>query len=276
MTSRKPDFIIIGCQKSGTTALKYYLTQHPDIWCPKDELHYFDQREHKGIQWYYSQFDSKAKLVGEKTPAYIFFPEIPNKIRTMSRHIKLIVLVREPVSRAYSEYMMQHLKGVMPYPFEELVFDEDGDVNTERVCIRRGMYAMQLKNLYKYFNKNQVLVLKAEDLKTNRQETIDKVTDFLGVDRFEPEDKSDRHVGGQPKYRTVEYLTGIFTRIQGYNHKHFDFIHWCATKCIRVLKHFNRTTGYEPMKPETKKKLQEFFKEPNKELEMLEGITWQT
>lgn len=272
---RKPDFIIIGCQKSGTTALKYYLAQHPDIWCPGDELHFFDQREHKGMDWYLSQFDRPEKVVGEKTPAYIYFEEIPEKIKQMKPDIKLIILLREPVSRAYSEYMMQHLKGAMPYSFEHLVFDESGKVNEERVCIRRGMYAKQLNNLYKYFNKNQVLVLKAEELKLNRQETIDKVTDFLGVDRFVPEDMTDRHVGAEPKYKIVERLTGFFTKLQGYNHKRWDSIQWIATKCIRFLKHFNSSSnGYTPMKEDTKVKLQLYFDKHNKELYKLEGIKW--
>jgi len=272
---RLPDAIIIGCQKSGTTALKYYLAQHPDIYATNDELHYFDQREHKGIEWYLSHFTGRTeKITMCKTPAYIFFPEIPAKIKEMRQDIKLIVLLREPVSRAYSEYMMQHLKGVMPYSFEHLVFDEDGKVDTNRVCIKRGMYAKQLENLYQYFDKSQVLVLKAEDLKTDRQNIINIVCDFLEIDRFVPADQSDRHVGGQPKYKIIERLTGIFTIIQGINKKRFEWIQWIATKCIRILKHFNRTRGYEPMKDSTREKLERFFEPHNAELEVLERIRW--
>ena len=272
---RKPDFLIIGCQKSGTTALKYYISQHPDIWMPKDELHFFDQRYKKGMKWYLSHFNRPEKCVGEKTPAYIFFPTIPKHMRQMNKDLKLIVLLREPVSRAYSEYMMQHLKGSMPYSFEHLVLNAKGEVNKDRVCIRRGLYAEQLRNLYMYFDKKQVLVLKAEDLKTSKQETLDKVFKFLGVALFIPHDLTNRHIGGQPKSKTLEKLTGVFTAMQHFNHKHSEIIHWTATKCIRALKHFNKTkNGYDPMKESTRQKLEEFFKEPNRELYEMEGISW--
>lgn len=273
---RKPDFLIIGSQKSGTTALKYYLNQHPDIWCPSDELHFFDQRLHRGMEWYLSHFTGRTeKVVGEKTPAYLYKEYIPKMIKEMKPDIKLIALLREPVSRAYSEYNMIHLKGQIPYSFEKLVLDKNGEVRPERVCIQRGMYANQLTNLYKYFSKNQVLILKAEDLRENRKETLEKVYDFLGVKYWIPEDMSDRHVGGEPRSKVLMSITGFFTGIQCVRRRVlFDWITWCDTKVIRFFKCINKRRGYKPMKDETRKKLEDYYKEPNKELYELEGITW--
>lgn len=270
---RKPDFLIIGCQKSGTTALKYYLAQHPDIWCPKDELHFFDQRYKKGMNWYLSQFDRPEKVVGEKTPAYVFFKHIPKQIYQMKPDIKLIVLLREPVSRAYSEYMMLHLKGVMPFPFEHLVFNSKGEVDKERVCIRRGLYAEQLKNVYKYFNKNQVLVLKAEDLKTDKQKTLNKVFKFLDIGLFIPHDMTNQHIGGSPRSRVLNYITGLFTAIQKFSSTKYFKLHWAATKCVRATEYINKQKGYKPMKKSTRQKLEKFFEKPNQELYRMEGIS---
>ena len=104
----QPDFICVGAAKSGSTSLHEILAVHPDIWLPAaKELHFFDNPDHyaRGMSWYREQFSAAPAnaMVGEVTPAYLSYPEIPARMREhLGDALKLIFLFREPVSRAYS------------------------------------------------------------------------------------------------------------------------------------------------------------------------------
>src|SRR2546423_13513556 len=112
-----PDFLIIGGQKCGTTSLYYYLIEHPNI-APavRKQMHFFDNRFKKGFGWYKSNFPTifskwyktflhKQKFVsGEATPYYLFHPLAASRVHQFLPDVKLIVLLRNPVNRAYSHY----------------------------------------------------------------------------------------------------------------------------------------------------------------------------
>jgi len=270
---RKPDFMIIGVQKAGTTALKIYLLQHPDIWMSKDEIHYFDTQPFRGDRWYLNHFQRMDKFVGEKTPGYIYHEHAVKHLAKLCPDTKLIVLLRNPVSRAYSEYKMLRLNGYYHESFEQVVF-KDGEIFERPAVIRRGLYVEQLKRLYKYFNKNQILVLKAEDLHNNKQEVVNQVTDFIGASRFTLIDDADKHVGGEVRFEWLNYITGFFEHIRNQNKRKFLFVSYFCTKIIRWTKGINKIKGYRPMNEDTKKKLQEYFAEKNKELYDMVGIKW--
>jgi len=112
----QPDFLIIGAQKAGTTALYRYLSQHPQIlenntW---KEIHYFDKSENyaQGFGWYLGHFPSKfqkrRKLTCDATPSYIYFQHVPKVIKQDLGNIKMIAVLRDPVARAYSSWQMHH------------------------------------------------------------------------------------------------------------------------------------------------------------------------
>lgn len=116
-------FLIIGAQKCGTSSLFYYLLQHPELALPeKKEIHFFDAKHQNGIGWYEDHFSHKKKAdkqTGEATPYYLFHPLVPQRIAIHYPQIKLIVLLRSPIDRAYSHFWMiktvirkawQHLK----------------------------------------------------------------------------------------------------------------------------------------------------------------------
>jgi hypothetical protein len=112
----KPTFLVIGAQKSGTTSLHAYLADHPAILCatPK-EVHYFDQAYHRGDRWYLAHLPlagrgiaararaGVAPAVGEVTPAYLFTPLVPQRAHAFDPRLKLIAVLRDPVTRAYSQ-----------------------------------------------------------------------------------------------------------------------------------------------------------------------------
>ena len=103
-----PDFVIIGAQKSGTSSLYDFVVQHPAILpAAKKELHYFSLGYKKGEYWYRLRFPIRASqklLSGEASPIYLFYPMVPGRMKKLLPDVKLIVILRNPVDRAYSHY----------------------------------------------------------------------------------------------------------------------------------------------------------------------------
>lgn len=202
----KPNFFITGSQKAGTTALQHYLSQHPQVYLFPYEIHYYDLFEKKGLKWYLKKFrkTNGAIAVGEKTPAYMYDPDIPEKIKRDFPDAKLIFMIRNPVKRAYSSYWMYYLGGMFSKSFEEVIFDKKYDL------FDRGLYYYQLVRYGKIFPKDQMLVLFAEELKAKPNETMKKVYDFLNVNNdFKGDNTTPIFVGGKPRYEFIRRITGI-------------------------------------------------------------------
>ncbi|MCS6959003.1 MAG: sulfotransferase domain-containing protein [Pseudanabaenaceae cyanobacterium SKYGB_i_bin29] len=195
----KVNFLIVGTQKGGTTALAKFLSQHPDIClAPVKEVHFFDydRHYHLGIDYYHSFFPNYRgqKLIGEATPIYMYLPHIAPRIAEYNPQMKLIVLLRNPIDRAYSHYQMELQRQWEILPFAVAIALEplrlslpqnlDAEKTAKRVCsyCHRGFYTAQLRNLYRYFPREQVLVLLQEDLANDHSSTLEKVYAFLGVE----------------------------------------------------------------------------------------------
>lgn len=268
---RKPNCIIIGCQKCGTTALKKYMAQHPDVFMTKNEVHYFDQKKKLPIEWYCSLFnDRKEKIVGEKTPAYCYFKEIPKQIAELNPNCKIIMCVRDPVARAYSEYQMRKLSGEVRGKWEK--------VWNTRNYLSRGLYAEQLRNILKSFPKEQVLIIKTGNLYSNREETVKSVFHFLNIDEeFIPPQLKDYHKGGTGRFKSLEYAARFFILLRRFFRQFKwgwwldDFFHYF----VMYIKEVNKKKGYKQMSKKMQIKLQEYYKEPNEEFKRMTGIGWE-
>lgn len=272
MKIRKPDLIIIGVQKAGTASLRYYLNQHPDIQMLMREGHFFENNPKPNMNEYYRWFGKmKAKIVGEKTPSYIFLSYIPKIIHKYLPNVKLIMMVRDPADRAYSEYNMLRLNGIEKNDFSYAIR------NYPRSYLQRGMYAKQYKNLLRYFKEEQILLLKAENLKNNKLETLNKVYRFLDVEEFIPSDLSNRHIGASPSNKYITYICKIIENIRAksmnnlngagkvlmYNLTSFFMLH---------LKRQNKKEGYEPMNLEDRRYIYKELVEDIGEFYKLTGI----
>src|SRR5690242_8679107 len=102
-----PHFLIIGAQRCGTTSLFEYLANHPEIVPPSvKKIHFFDSEYEKGEAWYRARFPvlENGFITGEATPYYLFHPRVPKRVRNWNPNVKLIVLLRNPVDRAYSHF----------------------------------------------------------------------------------------------------------------------------------------------------------------------------
>ena len=206
-----PDFLVIGTQRGGTTSLYRYMTAHPMVRAAQcKEIHYFDAEYGRGSAWYRSHFplagtDGRAPRLqtGEATPYYLFHPHAPQRVAALVPDVRVIVLLRDPVQRAYSHYHHELAKGREELTFEEAVAREaerlDGEL--ERMTqdpgydsarlrhhsyVARGRYAEQLDRWYAAFPPGQVLVLRSEDLYGNAAATVDEVDRFLGLPPRKP------------------------------------------------------------------------------------------
>ena len=199
------DFMIIGVQKGGTTALGQFLAQHPQIGMaePK-EIHLFDAEDYApetpvaDLDAHYRRHFPHcpaAQIRGEATPTYLFFPEIAPALKRYNPALKLIVLLRDPVQRALSAHRMQRTRGREHLPFALALLAEPWRLQRDRhprrhrsatrehAYRRRGLYAAQLENLYAAFDSAQVLVLRSEDLRHHHEAVLHRVFNFLGVEQ---------------------------------------------------------------------------------------------
>ena len=122
-----PDFLVLGAQKAGTTALYAYLRWHPGITGPSwKEVSFFDRHWWRGPAWYRGQFPlrSGTRLVGEASPSYLFHPLAPERVRALVPDARLVALVRDPVARAYSHYQHEVALGREPLSFEDALAAE--------------------------------------------------------------------------------------------------------------------------------------------------------
>jgi hypothetical protein len=199
-----PDFIILGAQKAGTTALYSYLRRHPQISGPTfKEVSFFDRHYVHGEQWYRAHLPiRRSGLVGEASPSYLFHPLAPERVARMLPDARLIALLRNPVDRAFSHYQHEVAFGRERLSFEEAIAQEDERMagELERMerdpayfsypwwnytYVSRGRYAEQLERWFAAFPREQALVLLTEEMAADASGTYRRVLEFLGVGRHE-------------------------------------------------------------------------------------------
>jgi hypothetical protein len=245
-----PDYLIIGAQRSGTTSLYKYLAQHPGVGAAflGKGAHFFDTnysgdldlyRAHfptGAYKWYVKRRRGLELVTGEGSPYYLAHPHAPYRIAHMLPRAKLIALLRDPVERAFSHYQHELARGFEQLSFEEAIDREPdrlaGEVEKMRAdpsynsfsyqhhtYVTRGLYAEQLQVWYSLFPKEQILVLRSEDLFADPDRTYRQVLEFLEVppaslatyETFNP-----RHYGEMneaTRRRLVEYFAEPNTRL---------------------------------------------------------------
>jgi hypothetical protein len=197
-----PDFLILGAQKAGTTALYAYLRWHPQITGPSfKEVSFFDRHYARGERWYRAHLPARhrARIVGEASPSYLFHPLAPGRVAQLLPNARLIALLRSPVDRAFSHYQHEVALGREPLSFEEAIDREDARMQGEvehmlrdpeyfseawwnYTYLARGRYAEQLERWFESFPRGRLLVLLTDELAADPAGTHRRVLDFLGVE----------------------------------------------------------------------------------------------
>ena len=197
-----PAFVIIGAQKAGTTSLHQYLLRSPYVLrALRKEIHYFDRNYARGEPWYRAHFPTRpaaalasrpgtVAITGEATPYYLFHPDVPDLMARDLPQARIIVLLRDPVARAYSHYQHERALGHEPLELEDALAAERDRLasapggsfaHQHHSYIARGMYATQLSRWYGHFEQSRVLLLAAEDLFADPEKVTNRVLDFLGL-----------------------------------------------------------------------------------------------
>jgi hypothetical protein len=232
-----PHFIIIGVGRAGTTALYSYLIQHPSIHpaLADDEklasdIHFFEYMESDSISWYKSHFpillpklnsQKHHKITGEFTSTYFYHPDVPERIYQLVPKVKLIVILRNPIDKIYSTYYQQFRYGEVSTSFEETIDAElrrieilegNPDLRSQHPgfsnfvsqnILRHGIYADYFINWFELFNKKQILILNADDLKKDTENTLQQVFEFLGVENHTIENLSHISARKYPKLNDI-------------------------------------------------------------------------
>ncbi len=195
----KPDFLIIGTQRGGTTSLYNYLTQHPHFKPPLlKEIHYFDLQPQRSLGWYLAHFPlpnpSQPFITAEASPYYLFHPGVPPRVADTLPNVKLVVLLREPIARAYSQFHHATKLGFESRDFETVIHEEMHQIKTnrhhsiadpiahrERSYLARGLYADQLMRWLEHFPPEQLLICLSESLFENPLQNFNQIADFVGL-----------------------------------------------------------------------------------------------
>jgi len=193
---RWPNFLIVGAQKAGTTSLFYYLRQHPKVFMPSmKEPGYFrfyisEEDEPKPIRdkKKYLALFKKVKdeiAIGEASGAYLEEKETPKRIHDVIPNARIIILLRDPVERSYSQYL-EHVKGgIEKLSFSERIRDDlsliKKNIHTTPI-VRASFYSEKIKRYWDTFGKNQIKIIISEEFIYNTNKTVKDILKFLGID----------------------------------------------------------------------------------------------
>jgi hypothetical protein len=201
-----PTVVIVGAQKAGTTQLYTYLVRHPRVMAGcKKEVDYFSKQPDRSVEWYRSRFPLTARVawrgghVLEASPSYLPMPRALRQMKSVLPEAQVIVLLRDPVSRAFSHYQHRKTRHLETRSFEQAVSDElrnndllpaPGAAMREDAppmldYVARGYYALQLEVLYSLYPRENVLVMDSAALFADTSAACHQVFQFLGVEAFD-------------------------------------------------------------------------------------------
>ena len=230
MAGRHPrplELVIAGVQKAGTTTLFEYLRRHPDLAAPdQKELHLFDDetRDWSLQPQIDAAFGDRTGRRFEATPIYLFWPRALERLRAHNPRLKLILIFRDPIERAYSHWRMESARGDETLPFSVAIRDGRDRLRTEfsrrhHSYVERGFYGRQLRHALDLFHREQLLLLSLDDLASDPQETLRTIATFAGIAPFEPQQpplhvrptgNTKQHPASQIDPADAHYLANLF------------------------------------------------------------------
>ena len=281
----RPDFLIIGAEKSGTTWLADMLRQHPRIFIPpQKELFYFNARFFESpelenynaaqpLSWYLSFFDPAHpdQLKGEASPAYLWDEAAPDRIAAFAPEISLVAVLRDPIERAFSQYLYFIQRGY----FGEISFEDALERRPD--MLTRGLYAQQLSRYFDRFPAPRIRIAFFDDLKADSAAFLHAIQTFLGVPAHTPEN-IDRpaNITGRPRYPLLNRaIAALRYPLRKYNPS--GLMRLLRRTGLANLQERLRLANTRPLdtkpeiRPETRARLAEYFKEDVGALQEITG-----
>lgn len=265
-----PGFLVIGSQKAGTTSLHHALDLHPEVFVPaQKELCFFytDDEVAKGIDHYARYFESApsgARAVGEASPGYVCYPGAAGRIAAALPEAKLILTVRNPIDRGYSQYWDNRRRLAEPARWAEvsLGLTDDPVFRPGRLgYVARGVYMQYVRRYLACFPREQLLMVVFDDLKADFAGEMRRVFEFIGVDPEVEVPVQKRNPASMYKNPAARWF----------------FDHPAATRRLprgargALLRGSKETFRTPPMDPDARARLVEFYRPYNAELEAFLG-----
>lgn len=255
-----PDYLIIGAKRCGTTSMSTYLQSHPGVapLFPRAQhvkgVHYFDRQFSRGPAWYRSFFPvgsrrprARRQLAGEASPYYLVHPYAAARAAQVVPHARILLQVREPAGRAWSQYRDEVKVGNETLPFAQALAAEPARMAPERArmaadehyyspvhehlsYLEQSRYADALARWLEHFPREQVLVVRSEDLFERPEPTFRTVTDFLGLEPFVPPQGFRQHnASPAPSDGPDPALTALRTSFAPANEALAALLGWSAS-----------------------------------------------
>jgi len=276
-----PHFIIAGAHKSASTSLINYLNYSTQVSCittldDGNEVNFFsrDSRYKKGVQWYEDLFSKfpQGQIVGEKSVAYMSNKDAPQRIAQTVPNVKLIFIMRNPVNRAFSHYNYNVQKGTEMFSFKKALAKEEqrlargGFFYNNYSYKSRSCFVEHIQEYLKYFPLTQMYFVLMEDLQKDPAAEMAKLCTFLEISAdFIPQiDFSRTYNKTQaPRLKPVQFGLQMSRKVFRIKFM-MRFIDWLISKNLKSV-------GKQVMPPELRRRLKEYFKEPNRQLQQLTG-----
>ena len=221
----KVDFFIVGAPKAGTTSLYHYLNEHPEISMSsqkepdyfsdadiQNEGMYYGKNRIDTIKKYHSLFDdnSESKLKGEASVSYLFYKNVPQNIKTYNPEAKIIIMLRDPIDRAFSHYLMDYRLGLVSDSFEDIIDQKSVHKNAKlfyQQYIELSEYTNQVKRYLNVFDGKEILFIEYEDLKKDALGIVKKTYLFLGVNQvYRPDVNKKHNTYTMPKNSIIRFI----------------------------------------------------------------------
>lgn len=267
-----PNFILVGVEKAASTWIYNCLHEHPEIFLPphRSEVHFFDRNFHKGIDFYKSFYKKyrQQRSAGDITPSYIQEPKIASLIASYLPRAKILISLRNPVDRLFSDYF--HFTRIRQ---TQISFDEYSE---HPQYLDKSLYYPKVKKYFDLFPEDQILIVIFERIKNNEVKFLQEIYRFLEVDEhFIPQNiynKSNRYVNP----RNIRVYREVMTLLTYLRHRH----NWMLDFFIESIKKtgLKKVLVKEESPPkidlDKRKALSEFYKEDVKKLSQLTKINF--
>jgi hypothetical protein len=220
----KVDFFIVGAPKAGTTSLYHYLSEHPQVeMSSQKEPDYFSDKaiNEQGMYYtknrvnsldkYESLFVQKESVVyGEASVSYLFYENVAEDIKKYNPNAKIIIMLRNPIERAFSHYLMDYRLGLISDSFENVLAKKSKHKNAHlfyQQYIEVSKYSKQIQRYLDFFKKDSILFIDYEDFKINVSKTVDQVYNFLHISTEFAADINTKHnTFTMPKNKVIRLI----------------------------------------------------------------------
>jgi hypothetical protein len=263
---RKPHFIIIGAVKGATTWSARALARHPSVFIPGPEPHYFSSEHANGPDWYLDLFAEAGEdaVIGEKSADYLAHPEAAARMAALVPGARLIVQLRNPIERAYSDYCMLYRRGTVREPPAAYFSPKHAGAERERF-LTGGLYADHLLRFYERFSREQILVLLVEEITASPTPVFNRILSHIGL----PADATDVSTERENDSAAPLLPLGLRSALKPFKDAVKPLRGKPLFEAVRGV--FAREVAYPPLDDEARAYLQDYYRADIAALESLIG-----